>query len=211
MSEFAGIVSRDGSPLDPVLVDGVLAGLARFGAASVVSGGPRHALLRAETSPAPAGTGWSAGPPVVAFARLDGRAELARELRAAGAQPGATDPELIAAAYAAWGEECCRHLLGDFCFLLWDEARGALFAAGDPLGVRRLYHAEAGGAVVVAGSLRALLAVPGVPRELDHRFVGDLLLFGANREPAWTAYRAIAALPPAHALTAGPGGVRTAR
>jgi asparagine synthase (glutamine-hydrolysing) len=150
---------------------------------------------------------------VVVAARLDGRGELAEALRAAGhgVDPPAADPELIAAAYAAWGEGCCGRLLGDFAFVAWDEARSTLFGAADPLGVRRLYHAATAEAVLVSSSIRALLAAPGLSHALDPRFVGDFLLFAANRDPARTAYAAVAALPPAHTLSAGPGGVRVAR
>jgi asparagine synthase (glutamine-hydrolysing) len=220
MSEFVGIASRTGAPLDPGLVEAVRAGLqaCAVGAAPTVvaSRGPLHALVRVE----PGARGDSTGvegpgtaPPVVASARLDGRAELVEALRAAGAavQAGAADEVLVAAAWAAWGEACRGRLLGDFAFLAWDEARSTLFGAGDPLGVRRLYHAATPSAVLVASSIRALLAVPGISHALDPRFVGDFLLFAACEDPGWTAYAAIAALPPAHTLTAGPAGVRIAR
>jgi asparagine synthase (glutamine-hydrolysing) len=211
MSEFVGIVGRDGSPVDPALVEGVRAGLeaAAGTPAAVTSRGPLHALVC--VSPArDAGPGRA---PVAAAARLDGRAELAEALRAAvhAPAPGAGDEALIAAAYAAWGEGCCARLLGDFAFVAWDEARATLFGAADPLGVRRLYHASSGGAVLVSSSIRALLAAPGVSHRLDPRFIGDVLLFAGNRGPAWTAYASVAALPPAHALAAGPGGVRVSR
>lgn len=213
MIGFIAAASLTGEPLDPALADALLA---RPGAA-LASRGPLHLLVRLRHPPDPASPAVPIGPPppvpVAAWARLDGRPELAGELRAAGvkARPDDGDEALVAAAWSAWGEGCAARLLGDFAFAAWDEPRARLFAAGDPLGLRRIYHARVGGAVLVSSSLTALLAVPGLSRRLDPRFVGDWLLFAACREPEWTAYAEIAALPPAHALTAGPGGVRIAR
>src|SRR5262245_6040678 len=53
---------------------------------------------------------------IVGDIRLDGRDELLREL---GAEPpAACDAELVLRAYAAWGEGCVEHLLGDFAFVI---------------------------------------------------------------------------------------------
>src|ERR1700691_2251419 len=55
---------------------------------------------------------------VAADSRLDARDDLAASLEAAtgGRADSLGDPELILRAYAAWGEHCPEHLLGDFSF-----------------------------------------------------------------------------------------------
>ncbi len=58
---------------------------------------------------------------VVADARIDNRAELAAELGIPAAEAATLpDAAFILAAYDAWEQDCARHLLGDFTFVLWD-------------------------------------------------------------------------------------------
>jgi len=42
------------------------------------------------------------------------------------------DANLILQAYLKWGEQCTRHLAGQFCFTIWDPRHRQLFAAVDP-------------------------------------------------------------------------------
>ena len=37
------------------------------------------------------------------------------------------DSEFILAAYEKWGEECPKHLLGDFAFAIWDTRKRSCF------------------------------------------------------------------------------------
>ena len=65
---------------------------------------------------------------LVADARLDNREELRTALIGTGRFPReTTDAELILQSYDAWGEDCPRHLLGDFAFALWDGRNRRLF------------------------------------------------------------------------------------
>src|SRR5690242_2435941 len=140
MSGIFGIVEPDGKPVDRELLGRMLDGQ-RFrgpdGDGLWIDGhvGLGHTLCRS-TCAAPGerqpcsldGRVW-----VTADARIDGQDDLVRRLRESGRDvaPGVTDPELILHAYAAWGDECVRHLIGDFAFALWDGPRRRLFAAVD--------------------------------------------------------------------------------
>jgi asparagine synthase (glutamine-hydrolysing) len=42
------------------------------------------------------------------------------------------DVKLLLQSYLKWGEQCIRHLAGQFCFMIWDPRRQHLFAAVDP-------------------------------------------------------------------------------
>jgi asparagine synthase (glutamine-hydrolysing) len=128
-------------------------------------------------------------------ARVDDRAELARTL---ACEPTLADAELILRACDRWGAEAPVHLLGDYAFALRDGER--IFAARDHAGVRPLFYAEHGGTLLVASTIRELLA-RGVPDALDDRGIATFLIGGTYDEPFATSYAAIKRLPPAHTLT----------
>ena len=72
---------------------------------------------------------------LVADVRLDNREELAGKLSITKERlRELTDPELLLLAYQEWGNDCARHLLGDFVFAVWDRQKRELFLARDPLG-----------------------------------------------------------------------------
>jgi asparagine synthase (glutamine-hydrolysing) len=137
---------------------------------------------------------------VVADATLYHTDELAARLREAGfppAGPGAC--QLIAAAYRAWGSDLTDALEGDYAFLIWDRRRRILIGERDFVGSRPLHHASAGGALVAASSLGAVLAMPGVPSDLNLPALALTLSFQAVPERE-TVYRAVRVLPAGHRL-----------
>jgi asparagine synthase (glutamine-hydrolysing) len=119
--------------------------------------------------------------------RLDNRAEVAAWGGVRGAE--APDLELVAAAYLARGPECLDGLLGDFAFALWDGGRATLLAMRDPFGVKPLFVAREGGALLLASRLAAL------PREgdFDEEWVADFLVGGAahSERTIWAGVRAV--------------------
>ena len=150
---------------------------------------------------------------IVADARIDARATLLRELRAAGrpVAPDAPHGELILHAWGAFGDEFLDHLIGDFAFALWDAPRERLVCARDHFGVRPLHYAQMGDSLLVASDIASLTAVPGLSRELDDLSVADFLLFGMCTEPDRTIHRHIRCLPPGTRLDASRDGVRVSR
>jgi len=137
---------------------------------------------------------------VAADARLDAREKLAEALQAAPGKPCTSldDAELILRAYAAWGERCVEHLLGDFSFILWDGQRNLLLCARDQLGVKPLFYAPRRGGFAVSNTLQCLAEWAGDGQALNDAAVGDFLLFGYNQNPATTFFREIQSVPPAH-------------
>lgn len=75
-------------------------------------------------------------------------------------QRGPADAELLQDACAEHGPGAlARRLAGTAAWLVWDPRRGELVAARDRLGTRGLYYAFAGGQVLIAERVDALLAV----------------------------------------------------
>src|SRR5688572_7047741 len=155
------------------------------------------------------------GVAIVMDGRLDDRAALVRRLEAQLERSGgaASDLELVLAAYAQWGRDCARHLLGDFSFCLWDPHRRHLFCARDHLGVKPLYYARLSGTLFVSNVLRSLRRHPGVSDRLDDRAICDMLLVGAVMDESRTSFADVMRVPPAHTLTwtAGTAAARTDR
>ena len=140
---------------------------------------------------------------IVGRVRLDARDEL-RSLLLSLPQASigeVSDAELCLRAYAAWGDAFLDRLTGDFCFVLWDDARKRLICARDQLGIRSLFHAEVGGAWFVSDSLDWIAAQTVVARDLDDTWIADFLTVGHSLESERTVYRHIRRLAPAHVLT----------
>jgi asparagine synthase (glutamine-hydrolysing) len=148
---------------------------------------------------------------VVADATLYYRDDLLRALRSAGVRPsGPTVAHLIAAAYRAWSTDCTKYLEGDFAFVAYDHAHRGMFAARDFTGRRPLYYAEVDGALLVASSVRALVAHPSCPTDLDDVALAELASVSLAGHSS-TPYSAISAVPAASALVRDADGVVRAR
>ena len=224
MSGICGILNFDGEPVDRDLLDRMNRYQAFRGpdARGLHVDGPLglgHTLAKtteeSENEHQPLsldGSVW-----IVADARIDGREELAEELRGRGARAAprdlesATDPELILRAYEAWGIECFDHLLGDFCFAIWDGTRGRLVCAVDRFGVKPLFYARVGRSFAFSNTLDCVRLHPLVRDELADAAVGDFLLFGSYSDPDITIYSDVWRLPPAHALVLHGGDERPKR
>ncbi len=135
--------------------------------------------------------------------------ELRDELAARGRHFRTTsDTEVLLAAYAEWGPACPERFIGDFAFAVWDPRERTLFAARDRMGVRPLYYAEAGGALLFASEIGALLRHPALTPRLSPRGVLESFLLWSPLAPQ-TAFEGIRELPPGHLLTVANGAVRT--
>jgi asparagine synthase (glutamine-hydrolysing) len=150
---------------------------------------------------------------VVFDGRLDNRADLV-PLRSsadrAGRRSELSDAVLVRSAFERWGTDCGRHLIGDFAAVIWDGPRRRLFALRDSAGMRALYYATDGSRTLLATEIGQLLALPGPAPRLNERALAAHLAM-VHPPSHWTCYEGIARLPPASALVADPGGVRTWR
>lgn len=220
MSGIAGIFHRDGAPVDRELLHELTAFLAFRGPDALETWsqggvGFGHTMLRTtwesrgERQPACLDGRLC----ITADARIDCRSDLRQELEIEGRKPplDITDPHLILHAYAAWGEECVRHLRGDFAFAIWDQSRKELFCARDHFGVEPFYYAEIGSTFVFSNTLNCVRLHPDVSDELNDDAVLDFMLVGFNCDNSTTTFKHVRRLPPAHSLKVSADGIRAWR
>lgn len=142
-------------------------------------------------------TGWNGHGAVMFDGRLDDRAGLMSDLgSAAGSHP---DAALVRDALERWGLAAPKRLLGDFAIAWWDGESRRLILARDALGGQALYHHRHGDTLVFATTLRAMLALPQVPRALDETALADLLVLN-QRNAESTLWRGISRVAPATIL-----------
>ena len=92
-----------------------------------------------------------------------------------------------------------------FAFAVWDERRGRLVLGRDRVGKKPLYYWHGDGRLVFGSEIKAVLADPGVPRELEPGAIPAYLTFGYVPTPR-TFFDGVRSLPPGHVLTFEPGG-----
>jgi asparagine synthase (glutamine-hydrolysing) len=136
--------------------------------------------------------------------------ELQEELRAKGHRFHTnSDGETIPHAYEEYGADCARRLRGMFAFALWNEDRRQLLLARDRVGKKPLYYSQTpGGPFVFASELKALLAHPAVPREINSEALDAYISFGYVPDPL-AIFRHVHKLAPGHTLILTPEGMKT--
>lgn len=123
---------------------------------------------------------------------------LRAELEAGGAGFRTnSDTEVLLRLYEREGAEMVHRLRGMFAFAFWDTARGGVFLARDPYGIKPLYTADDGWTFRFASQVKALLAGGGVSRDPEPAGLAGFYLFGSVPEP-FTLHRDIRALPAGH-------------
>jgi len=119
-----------------------------------------------------------------------------------------SDTETILHAYEEWGEACVEHFRGMFAFAIWDSKEKTLFIGRDRLGIKPFFYGEQNGSFYFASEMKAILAVPDFPREIDE--VALTTYFALSYIPApFTIFKGIKKLLPGHTLTLRGGRTST--
>lgn len=120
-----------------------------------------------------------------------------------------SDTEVLLYAYAQWGEACIHHLNGIFAFGLWDEQKQQLLLARDHMGVKPLFYAQRGNAILFGSELKVLLAHPLIKAEVDTAGLAEVLTF--VRTPGSGVYRNVCELRPGHIAICREQNIRVSR
>jgi asparagine synthase (glutamine-hydrolysing) len=107
-----------------------------------------------------------------------------------------SDTEVIIHCYEEYGQDCLKHLNGQFAFALWDAGRQRLFIARDRVGIRPLFYTITEGQLLFASEVKALFADQRVKREIDPRALDQIFTF-------WMAIPPRTVFQGVHELTAG--------
>ncbi|MEI8213368.1 MAG: asparagine synthase (glutamine-hydrolyzing) [Planctomycetota bacterium] len=121
-----------------------------------------------------------------------------------------SDTETIVHLYEDLGTDCFRHFNGMFAIAIWDSVRERLVLARDRLGKKPLYYWHDGEQLVFASELKALVQVPGFPREIDPGAIDTYLTYQYIPYP-YTIYRGVSKLPPGHWLVYEKGRIEIQR
>jgi asparagine synthase (glutamine-hydrolysing) len=88
-----------------------------------------------------------------------------------------SDTEVVLEALRAWGPDALRRFRGMFAFALFDERRGTLLLARDPLGIKPLYVMPRGDGVLFASELKAIVSAVGPELTVNPRALVASTLF----------------------------------
>jgi asparagine synthase (glutamine-hydrolysing) len=121
----------------------------------------------------------------------------------------AGDTETIVHLYEDEGPAFVRHLWGMFAIAIWDSRQRQLVLARDRLGKKPLVYRLENDRLLFASELKCLLAVPGVPREVEPGAIDEYLTYQYIPHPN-TIFRGIQKLPPAHYAVWRDGQMRVA-
>ncbi len=137
---------------------------------------------------------------------------LREQLEARGHHiPGTGDTPVLPHAYEEYGTAFAEHLHGMFALALWDAPRDRLVLARDRIGKKPLLYAELpDGTFAFASELKALLALPGLSREVDLDAIDAFLALQYVPGPG-TALKAVRKVPPGHVLVRENGTVTLER
>ncbi|WP_162305808.1 asparagine synthase-related protein [Oleisolibacter albus] len=119
-----------------------------------------------------------------------------------------SDARLMLAAFERWGPDAADRLRGDFSFAVWDRAARRLVLARDTFGTVPLFYHRGKGCVWFGTNPAALLAMGGLPRDLDREGLGEHLI-GRSADPEVTIYAALRRVRRAAVTTLLPGETRT--
>lgn len=137
-----------------------------------------------------------------------------RELRAELEQQGvrfttATDTEVVLQMLIRFGPSALARFNGQFALAFWDGYRAELLLARDRLGVRPLFYAQCGSALVFASEVKGILASGRLSASLDPLALDQIFTtWGCLGER--TSFSGVKQLPPATYMRVSARGVESA-
>lgn len=135
--------------------------------------------------------------------------QLRDQLQAAGhVLRSRCDVEVVPHLYEQHGLDMPARLNGQFALAVHDARRHRLLLARDRVGVCPLFYAVVDGQLLFASEIKALLAHPKVPLDLDLHGLDQVLAFPGLVSPT-TMFSAVRALPAGHWLVLEDGQLRT--
>jgi len=137
--------------------------------------------------------------------------EIRRELEAKGHRfRSDADTEVVVHLYEEEGLDAVKRFNGMFAFGLWDAKRQRLWLCRDRIGIKPLVYSWDGFSLRFASEIKALLAGPDMPREIDHQALALYLAFNYVPAPL-TMFKGIHKLEPGCSLVLESGKISISR
>ncbi|MFN0305850.1 MAG: asparagine synthase (glutamine-hydrolyzing), partial [Burkholderiales bacterium] len=111
----------------------------------------------------------------------------------------ASDTEVLVHLYEQHGDDFVTHLNGQFAIALWDGPRQRLVLVRDRVGIRPLFHTRINGRFAFASEVKALFALPSVPRALDAAALASTFSYWSVLPPN-SIFEGVLSLPPGHRM-----------
>ncbi|MCM3563617.1 asparagine synthase (glutamine-hydrolyzing) [Hydrogenophaga intermedia] len=112
-----------------------------------------------------------------------------------------SDTEVLVHGYEQWGlDGLLKRVAGDYAFAIWDQERELLSLARDRIGVKPLYFHSGPDQFLFGSEIKAILANPDVPRDVEPVAMYHYLSFLTTPAPL-TMFRGIYKLPAGYAMT----------
>ncbi len=121
-----------------------------------------------------------------------------------------SDTEVIPHLYEIYGDAFVDQLVGMFSIVLWDRRRERLLLIRDRFGIKPLFYADTGKALLFASEIKALLASGLLPRQADPLAM-QMLFHGNFAFPPRTTIEGVKCVKPARMLVAENGKVTERR
>jgi len=215
MCGLAGVMTRDGVPPDPAMLDRLLQALAHRGPdgqGRLVRGGvallhTRLAIVDLDTGDQPlfAGHGPQDGPALVCNGEIYNNPEL-RAAMATTPFRTKSDCEPALWRYLADGERFADGLRGMYALAIHDPDRGRLVLSRDPFGIKQLYYICDQRGFFFASEPQALIAAGLVAPDVDARARAELLQLKFTTGAA-TIFPGITRLLPGETLVVEHGAI----
>ncbi len=109
------------------------------------------------------------------------------------------DVEVLVHLYEDYGPDFVSRLNGQFAFAIYDGHLHRLLLGRDHMGIAPLFYTEAGGNLLFASEIKALLTHPKVERRVNLAGLDQILTFPGLVSPT-TLFQNIHTLPPGHVL-----------
>jgi asparagine synthase (glutamine-hydrolysing) len=182
MCGIAGVMTRDGSAPDPLMLDRMQAAIAHRGpdgTGRLVRGGValvhlRLAIVDLETGDQPLFAQGDDGPALIANGEIYNNPDLRRAMAATPFRTR-SDCEPAVFRYASDGEGFADGLRGTYAIAVHDPASGRLVLARDPFGIKPLYYVATDRLFAFASEPQALLAAGLAAPAVDPRRRAELL------------------------------------
>ena len=119
-----------------------------------------------------------------------------------------SDSEVVLPLYQELGQDFLHELNGMYAIALWDAKARQLLLARDRLGIKPLFYAVANQKLLFGSEIKALLAHPECPRDLDWEAAlsfNQSRYFPSRHRSTTSFFKDIEYLPGGHTLTVRPG------